>query len=136
MEGIKMANTYINLYKNNPTAGGTDGTAISTDGEYTSPLTVTLDASLAESKKVKLAIRTESGYQTTGDTTISDYGDTTDKWKLSLTEDGAYSDSITITDTITTTNTIFWVEASSTTTEKPRIDSSVSLRVTTTIEAV
>ena len=37
-----MSNPYINVYKNNPTAGGTDGTAISTSDTFTEPLTVTL----------------------------------------------------------------------------------------------
>lgn len=59
-----MANPYINLYMNNPTEGGTDGSMISTDGNYTSPLTVVLDAAQNETKKVKLAIRTEQGFQT------------------------------------------------------------------------
>ena len=52
-----MSNAYINVYKNNPTVGGTDGTAVSTGGAYTEPIVVSLDASQSESKKVKLAIR-------------------------------------------------------------------------------
>lgn len=131
-----MANTYINLYMNNPTAGGTDGTAISTDGAYTSPLTVSLDASINESKTVKLAVRTESGYTTTGNTTISDNGDTNDRWKLCLTENGTFTDSITIPNAITNANTIFYAKASSASTETPQTDHSVSLRVATTIAAV
>ncbi len=131
-----MANTYINLYMNNPTAGGTDGTAISTDGAYTSPLTVSLDASINESKTVKLAVRTESGYTTSGNTTISDSGDTNDRWKLCLTENGTYTDSITISSPITNANVVFYAQASSASTETPQTDRSVSLRVATTIAAV
>lgn len=131
-----MANPYINLYMNNPTAGGTDGTAISTDGTYTAPLTVTLNASTNESKKIRLAIRTEGGYETYGDTTISDSGDTNDRWKLCLTEDGTYTDSITFTDTITATNTIFWTQASAANSEEPVTDRSVSFEVQAVIIAV
>lgn len=131
-----MANPYINLYMNNPTAGGTDGTAISTDGTYTAPLVVTLNASTNESKKIKLAIRTTGGYQTYSDTTISDSGDTNDRWKLCLTEDGTYTDSITFTDTITATNTIFWAQASASNSEQPVTDRSVSLEVQAVIIAV
>lgn len=131
-----MANAYINLYMNNPTAGGTDGTAISTDGTYTSPLTVSLDASINESKTVKLAARTESGYTTTGNTTISDNGDTNDRWKLCLTENGTFTDSITIPNAITNANTIFYAKASSASTELPTTDRSVSLRIAATIAAV
>ncbi len=131
-----MANAYINLYMNNPTAGGTDGTAISTDGTYTSPLTVSLDAAINESKTVKLAVRTETGYTTTGSTTISDNGDTNDRWKLCLTENGTFTDSITISNAITNVNTVFYAKASSANTEVPSTDRSVSLRVAATIAAV
>lgn len=131
-----MANAFINLYMNNPTAGGTDGTAISTDGTYTSPLTVSLDASINESKTVKLAVRTESRYTTTGSTTISDSGDTNDRWKLCLTENGTFTDSITISNAITNANTIFYAKASSASTELPTTDRSVSLRIAATIAAV
>ena len=48
-----MANAYINVYKNNPTSGQTDGTVVSTDGAYTDPISVVLNASNAESKKIK-----------------------------------------------------------------------------------
>lgn len=128
-----MANAYINLYKNNPTAGGTDGTAISTDGTYTNPLTVSLNATINESKTVKLAVRTEAGYTTVGDTVISDVGDTNDRWKLCLTENGTFTDSITISNAITNANTVFYAKASSVDTETPSTDRSVSLQVQTTI---
>lgn len=128
-----MANSYINVYKNNPTAGGTDGTAVSTGGAYTDPITVSLDASQSESKKVKLAIRCETGYETSGNTVIADSGDTNDRWKLCLTENGTYADSITISSTIGTTNVVFWAQASSANTESPSTDRSVSLQVTATI---
>ena len=37
-----MANAYLNVYMNNPTADGTDGTQVSTDGANTSPISATL----------------------------------------------------------------------------------------------
>lgn len=131
-----MANLYINLYMNNPTAGGTDGTIISTNGDYTSPLTVTLDAATSETKTVKLAIRTESGYVTTTDTTISDVGDTNDRWKLSLTENGTFADSLTFPNTIGGANVLFYARASSSVAEDPQSDRSVSFSVVTTVGAV
>lgn len=133
---MKMANEWINIYMNNPTAGGTDGTAISTDGTYTAPLKVQLDASQNETKTVKLAIRTETGYKTSSDTTICDVNDTSDRWKLSLTENGTFEDTITIANSIDTGNTIFWARASSSSLEAPTNDRTVSLRVSTVIEAV
>jgi hypothetical protein len=131
-----MSNPYINIYKGNPTAAGTDGTAVSTGGTYTEPITIALNASTNETKKVKLAIRCETGYTTVGDTTIADSGDTNDRWKLCLTENGTYTDSITITSAISTTNVVFWAQASSASTESPGTDRTVSLAVTATITAV
>lgn len=131
-----MSNAYINVYKGNPTAGGTDGTVVSTGGTYTAPISVALNATENETKKVKLAIRCETGYTTVGDTTLADSGDTNDRWKLCLTENGTYTDSITISSAIDTTNTVFWAKASSASTENPGTDRSVSIAVTTTITTV
>ena len=131
-----MANAYINVYKNNPTAGDTDGTCVSTDGDYTSPISVTLNASQNESKKIKLAIRCESGYETVGNVEICDSGDTDDRWVFSATENGTYSDSLTISSTVNATNTIFWSEASSDDSETPTTDRSVSILVEATVTAV
>ena len=130
-----MANQFINVYMGNPTEGGVDGTAISTDGVQTAPLVVNLDAAQNETKKVKLGIRCESGYTTVGDTTIRDNNDTDDYWKLSLTENGTFSDSLVIGSTISTVNTIFWAQASSSSLESPSRDTSVSLHIETTIQA-
>lgn len=131
-----MANAFLNLYAGNPTAGGTDGTAISTDGAQTAPLTMTLDASQNETKKAKIGIRCESGYQAMAGTVIQDYNDTSDCWKFSLTENGTFADSITLASGIDTGNTIFWAQASSSSIESPTRDTSVSIRVNATIEAV
>lgn len=130
-----MASPYINIYSGNPTEGLTDGTLVSTGNLQTAPVTVTLDASINESKKIKLAIRCESGYETLGDTTISDSNDTNDRWKFSLSENGTFADSITISSTIGATNVIFWAQASSSDSENPVRDSSVSIRIATTIQA-
>ena len=130
-----MANAFINIYTGNPTEGGTDGTIISSGGTQTAPLVVTLDASTNEVKKTKLAIRCESGYQTTGNTVIQDNGDTNDRWKFSLTENGTFADSITIGGGIDTGNSIFYAQTSSSSLESPMRDTSVSIQINTTIEA-
>lgn len=130
-----MANPYINIYMNNPTEGLTDGTAVSTGGDFTAPISFTLDASQNESQKMKLAVRTESGYITTGNTTISDQNDTNDRLKLSLTENGNFSDTITL-GTISAVNTIFWAQASSSSTEIPQTDRSASFQINAVIASV
>ena len=122
-----MANAYINLYTNNPTAGSTDGTAVSTGGDFTAPISFTLDASENESKTVKLGIRTETGYTAT-EVTIEDQNDTNDRLKLCLTEDGTFTDSISI-GSVSAVNTIFYAQASSANTESPTTDRSASFKV-------
>ena len=126
---------YLNIYKNNPTENGTDGTALSSDGKFTSPLSVELNASQSENKIVKLAIRTETGFKTSGETKISDANDTNDRWKFSLTEDGNFEDSIIIADEITDKNKIFYAKISSANDELPGTDREVSLKVTAIIGA-
>ena len=129
-----MANAYINLYTNNPTAGGTDGTAVSTGGDFTAPISFTLDASENESKTVKLGIRTETGYTAT-EVTIEDQNDTNDRLKLCLTEDGTFTDSISI-GSVSAVNTIFYAQASSANTESPTTDRSASFKVSGVIASV
>ena len=59
--------------------------------------------------------------------TISDLNDSDDRWKVCKTEDGTFEDSITF-DEVTDTNSIFYVKATSASTEQPMTDRSVKLR--------
>ena len=121
-----MANPYINIYKDNPTAGAKDGTAVTMGNSYTAPIKFTLDAEQNESAIQKCAIRTETGYVAQV-VTISDLNDSDDRWKVCKTEDGTFEDSITF-DEVTDTNSIFYVKATSASTEQPMTDRSVKLR--------
>lgn len=125
---------YINLYNGNPTAGLADGTVVSTGGAQTNPVAFTLDASQAESATAKLALRCESGYHTTGNTVISFTGTSAGYWTVCDTESGTYASTLTISDSIDTTNTVFWVKASSATTETPNLDTSVTIQIVTKVE--
>lgn len=131
-----MANAYINVYKNNPTEGATDGTAVSTNGDNTSPIEFTLDAEANETGTLKLAVRTESGYATTGTTTITDLNDTNDRLKLCWTEGGSFADTITTNDAISSVNTIFYAQATSVSTENPQTDRSASFKIDCVIASV
>jgi hypothetical protein len=129
-----LANAWLNLYKGNPSSGGTDGTAIST-GDNTAPITFTLDASINEIQSDTLAVRCEQGYCTSTDTTISVASDTGNHWSLSL--DGTnWSTSITIANTISTVNSNFYVKAGATSSEYPSNDTNTKIRVQTKIAAV
>ena len=123
----------ISIYKGAVTAGTTNGTEVSSGGTFTAPVSVELNASQNESKTIPLAIRTASGYKTSGTTTIGDSGDTNDRWSFSWTENGSYSDSITTATAITASNTLFYAKATSVDSELPTIDRSVGIAVNAVI---
>lgn len=126
---------HLHLYMNNPTSGGVDGTEISSDSE-TLPLSVTLDASKAESKAMKCAVRCDTGYQIEGDTEIYFEGTNASKWQVA--PDNSYTDAdnalnmatwantLTLA-TVAATNAVFWVKAMSSTDEDPQNDRTVDL---------
>lgn len=131
-----MANAYINVYMNNPTADATDGTAVSTDGAFTAPISFALDASQNEEQIIPLAIRTESGYKTVGTVTISDQNDTNDRLKLCWTADGTFADSISTANEISNANLLFYAKATSADTENPQTDRTASIQVSCVIASV
>lgn len=121
---------------NNPTAGETDGTAISQDNAETSPLTVTLDANTNESKIIAIGIRTDEGYKTNGDTVITFTGTTAAKWSICATANGTFADSLIISESITSTNKIFYVKVDSSSDETPSNDISVNIHVVAPVTTV
>ena len=126
---------HLRIYMNNPTAGGIDGTEISS-GDDTLPLSITLDASQAETKAAKCAVRCDSGYQIEGDTDIYFEGTNAAKWQVAADDDYAnaetalnmavWSSTLTIAN-VAATNKIFWVKATSSTDENPQNDRSTKL---------
>lgn len=140
-----MANAYLNVYMNNPTADGTDGTLVSTDGAQTSPISATLDASKEENAVIKLALRCGSGYVTdTNGASITFEGNTASKWLVAYSAsntgdtapaDSAFASSTTIPMQIEQKNVIFWVKATSSKDENPANDTSVKLKVSAKIVA-
>lgn len=127
-----MANTYMNLYKGNPTAGGTDGTLVSLDGVGTSPVSFTLDASQAESATQPVAVRCESGYEVDGNVTVSASGTNAARWSFCATQGGTYTSTLTLSN-VGATNTVFYVKADSLTSESPGADQSVKIDVSATV---
>jgi hypothetical protein len=130
-----MANEFINLYKDNPTNGLADGTLVSLGDDLSSIIETTVNASESETKTIKLALRTENGFATTGATSIWFVGDNADKWSVGATEDGEFSDILTINDTIGTTNKVFYVKAAAQNGEVPQVDTSTTIRVKATMAA-
>jgi len=130
---------YLHLYNGSPTAGGVDGTQAS-EGNNSNPITIeALNAATNQiSDIITLAVRAESGYETSGNTTISISGTTIDKWQLSL--DGVtwldWGASLVITSVITIVNTLFYVRAKAVSGENPVNDVSADLKITGLIVAV
>jgi len=132
---------YIHMYDTNPTVNLTDGTLVSESGLGTHPILIILNATNNEiSSGVKLAIRTETGFQTTSgvNTSISIIGTNSNKWALSLDNITweAYGSPLTLTAQITPINKILYVRAKSTSDEIPMNDISVSLSCVSQIEAI
>ena len=131
------------MYKNNPTAGGLDGTQVS-EGTELEPVSVgPLNASLnEESSPIKLAIRCSAGYRTYGNTIISIVGDSNIKWALAPDSGGSagtwreYGAALIISNTIVANNYIIWAKAKATSEEVPANDTSVDFHITTIIEAI
>lgn len=119
----------LNIYQGHVTAGKTDGTLVSTNGTMSAPVDVVLDPLLNETKVIPLAIRAKPGYKSSGTTTISDNNDTSDRWKLSWTMGGTFTDSISTSREITAVNTIFFAKASASSTETLTEDTLASLKV-------
>ena len=67
--------------------------------------------------------------------TIEDNNDTNDRLKLCLTENGTFTDSISI-GSVGTTNTIFYARASSADTENPQTDRTASFKVSGMVASV
>ena len=128
-----MSNQYINIYKGNPTAGAVDGTAVSTDGTFTAPVSVVLDVASSEAQSIKLAIRSEAGCKTQGDTIIRAAGASSNRWQFCSTENGTYDYTLTISSEITATNTVFYARVIKEPGESLNIDRSVCINVQTVL---
>ena len=125
----------LHIYMNNPTAGSTDGTEVSSGTEL-APISVLLDAGKGEQKAVKCAVRCESGFHIDGTLTVKFVGDHADKWKVASNngytgdtalESADWKDSIALSN-VADKNTIFWVKALSTADEAPQQDTSVDIQ--------
>jgi len=130
---------YLHVYKGNPTAGGTDGNQVSEGTELNPILTPALNAlNNEESAAIKLALRCEAGYNTSGSTTITPSGTTSAMWALSLDSVtwGSYGSALTISTVIGVVNTVFYVKAKAVSSESPANDTSVDFQVVGNIVAV
>ena len=139
----------IKIYKDNPTAGGTNGTLVSS-GTGANPIesgAIKVPTSdYQEGIWIKLAVRCDAGYETVEDSSrharisIEDSTHVT-KWQLAPDNSGvagtpeAWGDPLDFSTKIGATNTIFWARARVASTEEPANDESVDIQVAATIGA-
>ena len=139
----------IKIYKDNPTAGGTNGTLVSS-GTGLDPIESGAikvpESGYAEGNWIKLAVRCDTGYETVEDSSrharisIEDSTGVT-YWQLAPDNSGQagtpedWGDPLDFLSKIGATNTIFWVRARAAHTEEPKNDTSVNIQVTATIGA-
>ena len=144
---------YISLYMNNPTNGGTDGTAVSENMSQTSPVSVVLNATENEAKAVKAALRCAEGYKTSGKTRVSfafwdgaayqDSGGSIEKWQVAMDSDfteetaltqAQWKSALEIEEIISSTNYCFWLKSTADSSEAPHTDKTVSIHIEGVIE--
>jgi hypothetical protein len=130
-----MANTYINLYKDNPTEGLADGTLVSLNDDLSSLISETVNASADETKKIKIALRCQPGFITVGTVSVWFVGDNADKWKVGPTEDEATHELFEFTDQVGDTNKVLYLSVTAQNGELPVLDSSTKIRVKATFAA-
>ena len=144
-----MAESKIKIYKNNPTAGGTNGTLVSS-GTGLDPIesgAIKVPAAgYQEGSWIKLAVRCDAGYETVEDSSrharisIVDSAKVT-MWQLAPDDNGQpgtaedWGGPLDFLTKIGATNTIFWARARVASTEEPANDTSVDIQVAATIGA-
>ncbi|WP_378955373.1 hypothetical protein [Pelosinus sp. sgz500959] len=130
---------YLHVYKNNPTEGGVDGSQVS-EGTELNPITTSAlnGTNNEESASIKLALRCDTGYNTSGNTTVAPMGASASKWTLSIdgTTWGAYGAALTISTVIGVINTVFYCKAKAVSGESPANDVSVDLQISGNVVAV
>lgn len=130
---------YCNVYKDNPTPGGTDGTLITA----TNPLSFTLDARINEvSAPTLLAIRCDPGHSATLVELHlqSGTGSNPNRWYIAADQSGtpgvwvqgSQTSKLTI-GTVGTTNIPFWIKAEARNVDPAGFDRTVNLGIFGTI---
>ena len=140
----------IKIYRGSPTAGGTDGTEVSS-GTQTNPIESGAikvpEEGHQEGSWVKLAVRCDSGFQTVEEESrhaqlsIEDSAGV-DKWQLAPDNAGSpgtpsdWGAVLNLLSQIGAQNVIFWARARVASTEEASNDTSVSIKVAAVVGAV
>lgn len=130
----------IRLYTG-ATAGAADGTEVSNGRTFLTPIEASLNAGESESKIIPVGVRGDSGYTYTDVTITTDiysdtaaaYTGTTDSMvQFSINADGSDAAEVLSLDSISTTNTIFYIVITSSTLQNPSINKATAIKVSYT----
>ena len=103
------------LINGDPTQGGVDGSLVSTDNPVQPDLLTT--GADAETNPIRLALRTNPGYQRNGPLAVTPQGAHAVKWALAPDENGApgtfgaWGAALVLANVLTARNLVFWVKA-------------------------
>jgi len=134
----------IQIYTNNPTVMGMDGTLVS-NGTGIAPISASLDAAKEEQKAIKCALRIPTGYKHQGNIKLKFIGENASMWKLAIdgyseTDAAKALKSLTWKDEVeveegcdVNVNYVFWVRAGCSKDERPQSDTGVKLQAEGTI---
>lgn len=137
-------NKYIGIYKNSPTAGGTDGTRVSEDGAQTAPIAAFFEPDQAMQQAIKCAVRCNTGYKAR-EVSLALENDAGAE-KLKIAKDDNFNDDMaalagavwedTLTyDEIGAENVIFWVKMITTADEEAQNDTATKIKVQAKVRA-
>ena len=127
----------LKLVTNNPTQNAKDGKLI-TLPTSTIPINIIVNTGEANHSLLKVAVRCDAGYQTTGPWEVSFVGTTASAWSVAdgalypneeLAEAATYTSSLTLNSVVGDKNHVLWLKASTDGTEESVVDTSVSLRL-------
>ncbi len=122
----------INIYKDNPTSGGVDGTKVSC-GDFSEPVHFDLDALSVDEQIIPLAVRCDYGFRSLGEVTISDFADVNSRYQLAASASGVYTDSITFAG-VSWANVPFFAKARTIANEYASLDRSTKFQIDCVIE--
>lgn len=127
----------LKLVTNNPTQNAKDGKLI-TLPTSTIPINIIVNTGEANHSLLKVAVRCDAGYQTTGPWEVSFVGTTASAWSVAdgalypneeLAEAATFTSSLTLNSVVGEKNHVLWLKASTDGTEESVVDTSVSLRL-------
>jgi hypothetical protein len=131
---------YIHVFQGNVSANAVDGLMVSEGTKENPIITAEIDATFgAETRPIKLALRVDAGYVTSGETKLQAVGESAKKWAFASDQQGepggflGYGEPFILKEPIGNANKVFWLKARASADEQPQADSRVTIAVKSNI---